>query len=125
MHNIWLAEPISLLSLPDPSLLRNRTPRPRGYKTFFMHNSTEHEIFPAHKCQNANICWHFNIYEREKNSILDLPEPEKKPNFLTFLYLCALKISYSTELSMKNVLLPRGLIRPADLPHYNRSSLAT
>ena len=24
--------------------------RPRGYKTFFMLNSTEHEIFPAHKC---------------------------------------------------------------------------
>ena len=24
--------------------------RPRGYKTFFMLNSIEHEIFPAHKC---------------------------------------------------------------------------
>ena len=24
--------------------------RPRGYKTFFMLNSTEYEIFPAHKC---------------------------------------------------------------------------
>ena len=24
--------------------------RPRGYKTFFMLNSTEHEIFPARKC---------------------------------------------------------------------------
>ena len=23
---------------------------PRGYKTFSMLNSTEHEIFPAHKC---------------------------------------------------------------------------
>ena len=23
--------------------------RPRGYKTFFMLNSSEHEIFPAHK----------------------------------------------------------------------------
>ena len=23
---------------------------PRGYKTFFMLNSTEHEFFPAHKC---------------------------------------------------------------------------
>ena len=23
--------------------------RPRGYKTFFMLNSVEHEIFPAHK----------------------------------------------------------------------------
>ena len=24
--------------------------RPQGYKTFFMLNSIEHEIFPAHKC---------------------------------------------------------------------------
>ena len=40
--------------------------RPRGYKTFFMLNSTEHEIILAHKCQNANICWHFNVYERKK-----------------------------------------------------------
>ena len=24
--------------------------RPRGYKTFFTLNSTEHETFPAHKC---------------------------------------------------------------------------
>ena len=23
---------------------------PQGYKTFFMLNSTEHEIYPAHKC---------------------------------------------------------------------------
>ena len=23
---------------------------PRGYKTFFMLNSNEHEIYPAHKC---------------------------------------------------------------------------
>ena len=35
------------------------------YKTFFVLNSTEHELFPAHKCENANNCWHFNIYERE------------------------------------------------------------
>ena len=32
-----------------------------GYKTFFMLNSTELEIYHA-LCQNANICWHFNIY---------------------------------------------------------------
>ena len=23
---------------------------PRGYKTFFMHNSAEHEIYSDHKC---------------------------------------------------------------------------
>ena len=38
----------------------------RGYKTFIVLNSTEHEIFPAYKCSNANNCWHFNIYEQEK-----------------------------------------------------------
>ena len=39
---------------------------PRGYKTFFMLNSVEHEIFPAQKYENAKNCWHFNSYEREK-----------------------------------------------------------
>ena len=34
----------------------------RGFKTFFILNSSEHEIYPAHKCKNANNCWHFNIY---------------------------------------------------------------
>ena len=29
---------------------------PQGYKTFFMLNSNEHEIYPAHKCLNANKC---------------------------------------------------------------------
>ena len=65
-------------------------------------NSTELEFFPAHERRNATNCWHFNIYERE-NSILGLSEP-KKPNFLTFLYLCAFKISGSIELSIKKVL---------------------
>ena len=34
----------------------------RGYKTFFMLNSAEHEIFSANKYENANNCWHFHIY---------------------------------------------------------------
>ena len=34
----------------------------RGYKTFFILNSAEDKIYPAHKCLNANNCWHFNIY---------------------------------------------------------------
>ena len=65
--------------------------RPRGYKTFFMLNSTEHEISIAHKTKihvptnvevscfkslrccinhankcNANNCRHFNNYEQDK-----------------------------------------------------------
>ena len=61
---------------------------PRGYKTFFVLNSVEHEILNAHKYKNIKkfglfkaqlilecyfsrsymleYCWHFNIYEREK-----------------------------------------------------------
>ena len=36
--------------------------RPQGYKTFFMLNSAEHEIFSANKYENANNSWHFHIY---------------------------------------------------------------
>ena len=43
--------------------------RLRGYKTFFMLNSAEHAIYPAHKCKNANNCWHFNIYKHDKYNI--------------------------------------------------------
>ena len=64
---------------------KKRVPRPRGYKTFFMLNLAEHEIFHAYKSQltiansfllniveheifsankyeNANCSWHFHIY---------------------------------------------------------------
>ena len=34
----------------DLNLILFKLAWPRGYKTFFMLNSTEHEIFPAHKC---------------------------------------------------------------------------
>ena len=45
--------------LPD-----NREIWPRDYKTFFKFNSAEHEIFSAHKYENANNIWHFHIYEQ-------------------------------------------------------------
>ena len=34
----------------------------QGYKTFFMLNSAEYEIFSANKYENANNSWHFHIY---------------------------------------------------------------
>ena len=34
----------------------------RGYKTFFMLNSAEPEIFSTNKYENANNSWHFHIY---------------------------------------------------------------
>ena len=30
----------------------------------FLLNTTEHEIFPANKYENANYCWHFHIYKQ-------------------------------------------------------------
>ena len=35
---------------------------PRGYKTFFMLSSAEHEIFSANKYENVINSWHFHIY---------------------------------------------------------------
>ena len=40
---------------------------PQGYKTFFVLNSNEHEIYPVLKCLNAEFCWHFHIYEQDIN----------------------------------------------------------
>ena len=34
----------------------------RGYRTFFLLNSAQHEIFSANKYENANNSWHFHIY---------------------------------------------------------------
>ena len=39
--------------------------RPRGYKTFLMLNSAEHEMFSANKYENANNSWHFIFVSRE------------------------------------------------------------
>ena len=32
-----------------------------GYTTFFMLNSTDDEIYHAHKCENANNYWHLTL----------------------------------------------------------------
>ena len=40
----------------------------RGYKTFFMLNSAEHEISSANKYENANNSWHFSYLLAEKFS---------------------------------------------------------
>ena len=34
---------------------------PQGYATFCMLNPTDHDIYSASICKNANNCWHFNI----------------------------------------------------------------
>ena len=39
-----------------------KSPGPEVIKTFFMLNSTGHEIFTANEHENANNSWHFHIY---------------------------------------------------------------
>ena len=87
----WISIPpcTSILNLGIKILefFTDETARPRSYKTFFILNSTEHEISTAHKtkiptfkevscfqflrciylankCKNANNCWNFNIIEQ-------------------------------------------------------------
>ena len=69
----------------------NRTDqiRPRGYKTFFMLNSAEHEIFSGNKYENAN------------NTQLCLAR--KNLHMLIIWDLLAWKIPCSAELSMKKL----------------------
>ena len=43
LPNVYIVAVLPLLS----GIARSR---PRGYKSFFMLNLTEHEIFPAYKC---------------------------------------------------------------------------
>ena len=51
---------------------------PRGYETFSMLNSAEHDFFPTHKCSNANNCWvGILTFMSRKNRIIGLSEPEK------------------------------------------------
>ena len=71
---------------------------PWGYKTFFMLNSAEHEIFSANKYENAKNSWHFHIYY-QRNVQLCLSR-----NYLQFLVIWDLltgQISCSAELCMK------------------------
>ena len=82
--------------------------RPRGYKTFFMLSSGEHEIFSANKYENANNSWHFHIYQL-RNFLAQLCLARKN---LQLLVTCNLtgKISYLAELSIKKVLQPQGQV---------------
>ena len=41
-------------------------PGPEVITLFVMLNSTEYEIYIAHKYLNANYCWHLNIYKQDK-----------------------------------------------------------
>ena len=49
----------------------------RGYETFFMLSSVEHEQFSANKYENANKSLHFHIYQ-QRNFYALLCLPRKK-----------------------------------------------
>ena len=72
---------------------------PRGYKTFFMLNSVEHEIFLLIIVKMPTIVGILTLMSR-KNSILGLSEPKKAEFLDIFKHL----ISCSVELSMEKVL---------------------
>ena len=55
---------------------------PRDYKTFFILNSAEHEIYPAHKCENANNCGILTLI----SMINTISERLKARNFFICLY---------------------------------------
>ena len=54
---IWVLvlQPVNTIKV----ILSQLAIRPRGYKTFFMLNSAEHEIFPVNKSQVTNNCKFF------------------------------------------------------------------
>ena len=81
--------------------------RPQGYKTVFMLNSAEHEIFSANKYENVNNSWHFHI-NWQRNVHAQQCLARKNLQLLVILDLLAGQISCSVELSMKKVLYPRG-----------------
>ena len=49
--------------IPSGNLSSGHATWPPGYN-FCLLTSTEHKIYHAHKCKNANYCWHFNIFSR-------------------------------------------------------------
>ena len=82
---------------------------PRVYLTFFVRSSTENEIFSADKYENANNSWHFHIY-KPRNFHTQLCLARKNLQLSAIRDLLAWQISFSAELSTKNVLQPRGLV---------------
>ena len=64
----WMTGPevIKLFScLTEHEILNAHKDKISRNSAFWAQTSLEC-YFPAHKCYNANNCWHFNIYEQEK-----------------------------------------------------------
>ena len=61
----------------------------RGYKTFFVLNSSEHKIYYAR-------CWHFNIYQHDNENIWEF---ESKKLFIFQLVSFYEQLKFRTQLS--------------------------
>ena len=83
---------VSPVNYSDPS-------RARGYKTFFMLNLTENEIYSAFKEINTSILTFSCKTEQSMKCILLINI--KMPTFLGLLLIISRKISCSGELSMR------------------------
>ena len=77
--------------------------RARGYKTFFMLNSAEHEILNAHKYKKSQEIQHF-LGSDKLIMLFFMFINVKMPTIVVILTFMSRKISCSTELSMKKVL---------------------
>ena len=77
--------------------------RARGYKTFFMLNSTEHEILNAHKYTNIKEFIFFSDSGKPR-MLFFLPINVKMPTIVGILTFMSRKHSCSVEQSMKKVL---------------------
>ena len=71
--------------LLDDDLPVHSVTTPRGYKTFFMLNSKEHEFFLLINVEMPTFVGILTFLSRE-NSILGLSEPEKCLIFFIYFY---------------------------------------
>ena len=71
--------------------------RPRGYQIFFMLNSTEHKIFPAHNVKMPTIVGILTFMSRKKNSILSLSESEK--SWISWYFYTYEHVKFHAQLS--------------------------
>ena len=65
--------------------------------------STEYEIYPAHKCSNANYCWRFNILSRLGTTYVNY----RSSSIFAFLYLKfyeIIKFSWVEHATVHNLL---------------------
>ena len=76
---------------------RNQT---RGHKTLSC-STTEHEIHPAHNVKMPTIVHILTFISRAKTHQLNVLSRKNARYFSVFNYLCAVKISFLVELSMK------------------------